>query len=173
MQALLEEQRVGAEVDVFLACDEARRDFRDLRMHQRLAARDAHDGRAALLDRAETFLGRQLLFQDVRGILNFSAAGAGEIAAKQRLEHQDERILLASFQLLADDVGRHRPHLRYGSRYAHCLLRLRLSAYDTGFDAACESMVSAVSAQCESATEARRHRAQARSPVGLGLDRSR
>src|SRR5271170_619069 len=53
------------------------------------------------------------------GILDFAAARAGEVAAKQRLEHQHERILLAAFQFLADDVTRHRPHLRYRSRYAH------------------------------------------------------
>jgi len=34
------------------------------------------------------------------GILNFAAAGAGKIAAEQWLQHQDERILLASFELL-------------------------------------------------------------------------
>ena len=88
-------------------------------MHQRLAAGNAHDRRAAFIDRAETLLGSQVLLQDVRRILNLAAAGAGEIAAKQRLEHQHERILLAALELLADDVRRDRPHLRYRSRNAH------------------------------------------------------
>ena len=80
-------------------------------MHQGLAAGDADHGRAAFFDGAETFLGAELLFQNVGGILNFAAAGAGEIAAEKRFQHQDERVMLAAFQPLADDVGGRRPHL--------------------------------------------------------------
>src|SRR5690348_6966514 len=88
-------------------------------MHQGLAARDAHHGRPAFLNRAETFLGTKILFENVRRVLNLAATSTCKIAAQQRLEHQDERILFAPFQFLADDVGRHRPHLRYWSRNSH------------------------------------------------------
>jgi hypothetical protein len=40
--------------------------------------------------------GVKLLFEDMGGVLNFAATGAGQVAAKQRLEHQDQRILLAA-----------------------------------------------------------------------------
>ena len=111
VQLFFEQQRVGAQVDVFLARDQAVHDFGDLGMHQRLAAGDADHGRAAFFDGAEAFLGGELLLQNMGGILNFAAASAGEITAEQRLQHQDERIVLAALQPLADDVGGRRPHL--------------------------------------------------------------
>jgi hypothetical protein len=51
------------------------------------------------------------MLTNVCGILDFAAAGAGQIAAQKRFQHQDERVVLASFQPLADDVGSRRPHL--------------------------------------------------------------
>ena len=36
------------------------------------------------------------LVQDLVGIIDLAAAGAGEVAAEQRLEHQHERIALAT-----------------------------------------------------------------------------
>ena len=50
---LLQQQRVGAEVNVFLARDQAGDDFADLRMQQRLAAGNGDGGSAAFIDRAE------------------------------------------------------------------------------------------------------------------------
>jgi hypothetical protein len=87
-QATLELKRVGAEIDVLLARDEAVDDFDDLRVQQRLAAGDGHHGCAALVDRGETLLGRELLFEDVRRILYLAAAGAGQVAAEERLKHK-------------------------------------------------------------------------------------
>ena len=91
-----QQQRVGAEVNVLLARDQALDDLADLGMHQRLAAGDGDHGRAAFVDRAEAFVGREVLLEHVRGILDFAAAGAGQIAAKQRLQHQHQRIALAA-----------------------------------------------------------------------------
>ena len=119
MQPLGKQQRVGAEINVFLAGHQPVHDLDDLRVHQRLAARNADDRRAAFLNRAETFLGSELFFQDVRGILDLAAAGTGQVAAQERLEHQDKGVLFPPFELLADDVGRHGPHLRYRSWYTH------------------------------------------------------
>jgi len=53
----------------------------------------------------------------VGGVLNFAASGAGQVTAEQWLEHQDERVLLASSELLADHVAGYGPHLR--NRYWH------------------------------------------------------
>ena len=63
-------------------------------------------GRAAFVDGLEALLGRQVLLQDVGGVLDLAAAGAGEIAAEERLEHQHERISLAPGELLPQDVAR-------------------------------------------------------------------
>ena len=110
-QAALEFERVGAEVDVLLARDEAVDDFDDLRMEQRLAAGDGDHGRAALFDGAEALLGRELLFEDVGRILHLAAAGAGQVAAEERLEHEHQRIALVAVEPLLEDVGCNRPHL--------------------------------------------------------------
>ena len=92
----LEQQRVGAEVDVFLARDQAFDDLVDLRMHQRFAAGDGDHGRAAFVDGFKTFFGRKVFLENVRRILDLAAARAGQVAAEQRLQHQDQRVALAS-----------------------------------------------------------------------------
>ena len=113
----LQQQGVGAEVDVFLARDQAFDDFLDLRMHERLAAGDADHRSAAFFDGLEALLGREVLLEDVRGVLDLAAAGAGQVAAEERLEHEHQRIALTSLQLLLQDVSSDRPHLRHG--YCH------------------------------------------------------
>jgi len=100
VELFFEEQRVGAEINVFLARDEAFDDLVNLRVHQRLAARDGNHRRAALVYGFEALFRRQFCFQDVGGILNFSAAGAGQVAAEERLELEDERVAFAPSELL-------------------------------------------------------------------------
>ena len=117
IEFFLEQERVGAEVDVLFARDEAFDDFVDLGVHQRFAAGNGDHRRAALVHGFEAFFGGQFLLQDVRGILDFAAAGAGQIAAEQRLEHEDKRVALAPRKLLLEDVGCNRPRLR--NRYRH------------------------------------------------------
>src|SRR5665213_3453530 len=85
---LFHQQRVGAEVDELLARDDALDDLLDLAMEEGLAAGDRHDGRAAFVDRLEAFRDREALVQDLVGIVDLAAAGAGEVAAEQRLEHE-------------------------------------------------------------------------------------
>ena len=55
-------------------------------------------GRAALIDRAEALLGREVLLQNVGRILDLAAAGAGQVAAEQRLQHQHQRVALAALR---------------------------------------------------------------------------
>src|ERR1017187_7000587 len=48
-------------------------------------------------------------------ILNLSAAGAGQIAAIERLQHEHQGVALAALQLLLQDVAGDGPHLRRGN----------------------------------------------------------
>src|SRR6185437_7822991 len=87
---LLEQQRVGAEIDEFLALDDAFNDLLDLAMEQGLAAGDRDNGCAAFIDRFEALLNAEALIEDRIGIIDLAATGASEVAAEQRLEHQHE-----------------------------------------------------------------------------------
>ncbi len=62
-------------------------------------------GRAALFNGGEALLGRELLFEDVRRILHLAAAGAGQVAAEERLEHQHKRIALVAGEALLEHVS--------------------------------------------------------------------
>jgi hypothetical protein len=115
---LLQEQRIRTKVDIFLARHQAFDNFFNLRMQERFAAGNGDGGRAALIHCPEALFRRELHFEYVRWILNLATAGAGQIAAKEWLQHQHKRILLASLELLLDDVTCDRPGLRYGYRHS-------------------------------------------------------
>jgi hypothetical protein len=104
MQLLLQEQRIGAQRDEFLARDDALDDLADFLVDQRFAARNGDHRRAALVDGVETLLHRQALVQDSVGIIDLAATDAGEIAAEQRFQHEHERVTLASGKPLPQDV---------------------------------------------------------------------
>ena len=78
---------------------------RHVLVQQRLAAGDRDDRRAAFVDRAERVFDGQALVQDRVGIVDLAAAGAGQVAAKQRLHHQHERIALAAEEVLLEDIA--------------------------------------------------------------------
>lgn len=118
MYFLFQKKSVGAQINIFLAGDQACNDLANLRVHERLAAGDGNHGRAAFFDGAKTFFRSEIRFEDVGGILNLAASRAGQIAAEERLEHEHERVLLATGELLAQDVARNGPHLGYGNW--HC-----------------------------------------------------
>ena len=48
---------------------------------------------------------REALVENRVRIVDLAAAGAGEIAAEQRLQHQHERIALPAGEMLADDIA--------------------------------------------------------------------
>ena len=56
-------------------------------IEERLAAGDADDGGAALLDGGEALLDGEGALEDVRRVLDLAAAGAGEVAAQEGLQH--------------------------------------------------------------------------------------
>ena len=84
---------------------------------QWLAAGDGDHRRAALVHRAQALLHRELLPEHVAGILDLAAAGARQVAAEERLQHQHQRVALAALDLLLQDVRGDRPHL--GNRNSH------------------------------------------------------
>ena len=92
----LQQHGVGAQVDVDLAPHELGDHLVDVGVQQRLAAGDRHHRRAALLDRADDVLDRQPLAQDVGRVLDLPAARAREVAREQRLDLDDERVVLAA-----------------------------------------------------------------------------
>ena len=74
VELLLQQQRVGAQVDELLARDQLAHDLVDLGVDQRLAAGDRDHRRAALLDRADRLLDRHPPAQLVLGMLDLAAA---------------------------------------------------------------------------------------------------
>src|SRR5208283_4009784 len=117
VQLFFQQQRVGAEIDIFLAREQAVDNFIDLRMHQRLAAGNRDHRRSTLINRFEAIFQGEIGFQDVGRVLDLAAAGAGQVAAEQRLEHEHKRVAGTAQQALLENVRRHRPHL--GDRHWH------------------------------------------------------
>src|SRR5207237_3957716 len=76
--------------------------------------------RAAFMHRVEAFLKRQPLVQDRIRIIDLAAAEAGQIAAEQWLEHQHERIALATLELLLKDVCADAHFLQERNRHTLC-----------------------------------------------------
>ena len=62
------------------------KDF-DVRINQRFAAADAYNGRAALVHGGQALVDRKPAGQRVGIFADPAAAGAGQIAGVQRLEH--------------------------------------------------------------------------------------
>src|SRR5262249_56135826 len=69
----------------------------------------------------EGAVGAHGLAQDLGRVLDLPATGAGQVAAEQRLEHEDERIAPPAAQLLPDHVGADRPHLRQRNAHMRCI----------------------------------------------------
>ena len=105
MQLLLQKKRVRAQRDELLALDDAFHDRADLPMNQRFASGNGDHGSAAFVDRVEALLNRQSLVEDRIGVVDLAASRAGEVAAKQRLQHQHQRIPVAAGNPLPDEVG--------------------------------------------------------------------
>ena len=111
VQLFLEQQRVGAHVNVLFTFNQSGNNFVNAGVHKRLAARDGYYRCAAFLHGLEAFFRRKLLFEDVGRVLDLATTCAGKVAAEQRLQHEDERIALASCEFLLYDVARYSPHL--------------------------------------------------------------
>jgi hypothetical protein len=72
---------------------------------QRLATRNRHDRRAALVGCIQTLLDAQASIEDRRGVVDLATPGARQIAAEQRLQHEHQGILVAPQEPLLEHVG--------------------------------------------------------------------
>src|ERR1700690_3323080 len=122
MQLLLKQQRVGAKRDELLTRNDAFDDLTDLAMDERLAAGNSYHRRAAFIDRVEALLDRQTLVEDRVRIIDLAAGDAGEIAAEQRLQHQNERITFAAHDPLLEEIGRDANFLEIGNFHISSVL---------------------------------------------------
>jgi len=61
-------------------------------VEQRFATGEHHDRGTTFVDGIEALVDAQALIEDCVGVIDFATAGAGEVAAKQRFQHQNERI---------------------------------------------------------------------------------
>jgi hypothetical protein len=117
VQLLFQKQRIGAQRHILLARHEAFDDLTDFLVDQRLATGDCHDRSAALVDSVETLLRGQALVEDRLGIVDLAAAGTGEVALEQRLEHQHQRVTLVALELLLHHVGANAHLLHEGNSH--------------------------------------------------------
>src|SRR6266496_6690063 len=118
MEFLFQQQGVGADRHEFLACHQTTDDLANFLVDQRLAAGDRHHRRATFVGGIPAFLRRHAAIEDRVGIVDLAAADAGEVAAKQRLEHQHQRITLSAKHLLLDQITADTDFLE--ERYCHC-----------------------------------------------------
>ncbi len=105
VEAPAQEHGVRAQVDVDLAGHELFDHALDVGVQQRLAAGDRHHGRAALLDGAEHVLDREALAQDLGRVLDLAAARAGQVAGEERLDLDDEGVVLGLLQAVPHEMG--------------------------------------------------------------------
>ena len=125
-QHLLELEGVGAEVEIPLAGHDPGHDLLDPGMEQRLAPGDRDQRRAALVHGRQALLGGELRAEHLGGMLDLATAAAGEVAAKQGLEHQHQGIAAVAPQPLHGHVPEHRQHL--ADRNAHRAASARAAA---------------------------------------------
>src|SRR6202453_1786511 len=117
VELLLQQQRVGAQGHELLARHQAAHDLADLLVDQRLAARNRHHPRAAFVGGLPAFLRRHAPIEDRIGIVDLAAADACEVAAKQRLEHEYQRITFSAEQFLLHQIAADTYFLE--ERYCH------------------------------------------------------
>src|SRR5947209_19533167 len=105
MQLLLQQERVRAKRNQLLLGHETPDDLADLAVDQRLDARDGYHGCAALVSGIETLFDSKPPIENWIGIIDLAATDTTQMAAKQRLQHEDKRITFAPQELLLEDVG--------------------------------------------------------------------
>ena len=126
VEALLEAQRVRAQLDRLVVLEHPGDDLLDPLEDERLAAADRDDRRRALHARVDALLDREP--RTVRLVLaDLPAADAGDVARERGLEHQHERIALA-LPLLGRDVLADRDGRLQRELHAESLSLIRPSA---------------------------------------------
>src|SRR5262249_42904557 len=82
---------------------------------------EGHHERCAVVDGIEAFLDRQPAIEDWIGIIDLAATDARKVAAKQRLQHQHERIAFAPQEFLLEDVGADTHFFEKRNSHSFCL----------------------------------------------------
>ncbi len=100
-----EQQGIRAEDHEFAPGEVAFDDLRHLSMQQRFAASNRDDWCAAFIDRRHAVVVRQTLIENLSRVIDLAATSTGKVTAEQRLQHQDERVALASAEMLANKIG--------------------------------------------------------------------
>jgi len=111
VEVFFEEECVGAEVDIFFLFDEFFYDEVHFGMEHGFAAEYGDDWCATFFDCFHALVEGEFLFEYVCGVLDFAASGAGEIAAEDGFEHEDEWVVFSSFESLFYDIGCDGVHL--------------------------------------------------------------
>jgi hypothetical protein len=71
---------------------------------ERLAAGDRNARRAALFDGRDAFLEAEPFAQNVGGMLDLSAAGAGEVTLQERFQLEHERVFPLALEFFVEDI---------------------------------------------------------------------
>jgi hypothetical protein len=87
--ALVEQQRVGAKIDVLPPGDDPVDELLELRVDRRLSAAQRHRPRPAVIQRLEADIHREAVLE-LPGVPLHRAAETGQIAGPERLEHHHE-----------------------------------------------------------------------------------
>jgi hypothetical protein len=80
-------------------------------MEERLPSRDRHHRRPTLIDRLEALLRREVRAENLRRMLDLPTPAAGEVAAKEGLEHEHERVAMIATPPLAENMPYDGDHL--------------------------------------------------------------
>ena len=106
--ALVEQQRVGAEIDVLPAGDDPVDELLELRVDRRLSAAQRHRPRSAVIQRFEADIHGEAVLE-LPGVPLHRASETGQITGPERLEHHHEGEALVALQgvlhLQSDHVG--------------------------------------------------------------------
>ena len=113
-----QQQRIGAQIDEFLARNDCGDDFGHFLVNEWLTAGNGHDGRAAFVNGIECVRDTHPLLQDLLWIVDLAAAGAGEVALEKRLQHEDQRIAFLAAQLTAGKIPPDAVHLKKWNTHA-------------------------------------------------------
>jgi len=89
INVLGKQNRVRAQVDEFLACNDASDYLGHLLVDQRFAARDRHHWRATFVYGPQRVFNAHSFLQDFFGVVDLAAAGTRQVALKQRFQHQN------------------------------------------------------------------------------------
>src|SRR4051812_39442429 len=104
VQLFLEQQRVRAKRYELFPRHDAFDDLANFLVDKWLAARNGDHWCAALVDCIQAFLDRKPPIQNRIRVVDLATTEAGEIAPKQRLQHQHQWIALAAAQLLLEQI---------------------------------------------------------------------